>query len=223
MGFFTDILLRVATRSGFTTKGSNLTATEVDENFLAIVDEMANRDIAGNLVTWSAGTVDAGEVRIYDSKLWLALTSNSATPSEGSDWTQINLGVLGHAQNTDTYLDRFGANEVTAAQVKTGIRPYEVYTILISQTSTSAPTAIVLENTTGETPTFSRIDVGVYGINATGLFTSDKTFCIINSGDDNFSIFRNSADQVRITTADAAGAATDGLLTKVEVEIRVYP
>ena len=103
-----------------------------------------------------------------------------------------------------------------------GIRPYEVYTILISQSSTSDPTAIVLENTTGEKPTFSRIDVGVYGINATGLFTSDKTFCMINSGDDNFSIFRNSADQVRITTADAAGAATDGLLTKVEVEIRIY-
>jgi hypothetical protein len=121
MNFF-DIILRIVTRAGFTTKASgdanNLTPTEVDNNFLAIVDEVQGRDIAGAFATWSAGTVEAGEVRIYDSKLWLALTTNSATPSEGTDWTQINLGTLGHAQNTDTYLDRFGTNEVTAAQIK---------------------------------------------------------------------------------------------------------
>jgi hypothetical protein len=124
MNFF-DIILRIVTRAGFTTKASgdanNLTPTEVDNNFLAIVDEVQGRDIAGAFATWSAGTVEAGEVRIYDSKLWLALTTNSATPSEGTDWTQINLGTLGHAQNTDTYLDRFGTNEVTAAQIKSVI------------------------------------------------------------------------------------------------------
>lgn len=97
-----------------------------------------------------------------------------------------------------------------------------VFTGLISQSSTSDPTVIILENTTGATPTYSRIDVGVYGINATGLFTLDKTFCLINSGDNNYAIFRNSADQIRITTADGAGSATDGLLDKTEFEIRIY-
>lgn len=218
MNFF-DIILRVVTRAGFTTKPSgdanNLTPTEVDNNFLAIVDEVQGRDIAGAFTTWSeAGTVAVGEVRIYDSKLWLALTSNSATPSEGTDWTQINLGTLGHAQNTDTYLDRFGTNEVTAAEVKQGIRPYTVISGLITQIETDEPTAIILENTTGVTPTFTRIDVGVYAITATGLFEADKVWCMIADPDAN--IERNSDNQVRIFT-------TDDTLFKRSFEIRIYP
>ena len=118
MGFFNDILLRIQVVAGMTTKGSNLENTEVDDNFLAIRNEINGRDIIGSIPTWSAGTVNAGEARIYNSALWLAIQTNTNAPSEGVDWTQINAAQLGHRQNTDTKLDEFGANEVTAVVLK---------------------------------------------------------------------------------------------------------
>ena len=113
MGFFTNILLRIATQTGFTTKGSNLTNVEVDTNFLNIANEINNRDIIGNFETWTAGTVEQGEIRIYDSKLWLALTNNAVAPTEGSNWTRINEAKTSHQQNTDVkgkYGDTFEIN-----------------------------------------------------------------------------------------------------------------
>jgi hypothetical protein len=53
--------------------------------------------------------------------------------------------------------------------------PYKVYTALLSQSGTSAPTAIVLENTLGVTPTLTYNNVGDYTIECTGCFTTDKT------------------------------------------------
>ena len=56
---------------------------------------------------------------------------------------------------------------------------YLVYRALLSQSGTNAPTAIVLENTLGEVPTFSYVDVGVYELNTVGnVFTTNKTFVL---------------------------------------------
>jgi hypothetical protein len=94
-----------------------------------------------------------------------------------------------------------------------GIRPYKVISGLFSQVATDDPTAIILENNTGATPTFTRLDVGVYAITATGLFEEDKTWCIISESDAN--IERNSDNQVRIFGAD-------DLLLNTSFEIRIY-
>lgn len=90
---------------------------------------------------------------------------------------------------------------------------YKVISGLITQNGNNAPTAIILENTTGVTPTFSFIDIDVYGINATGLFTVDKTWLMINEGRAQF--IRNSADQLRILVLEDT-------LQKTSFEIRIY-
>ena len=54
--------------------------------------------------------------------------------------------------------------------------PYKVYTALLTQTGTDAPTAVVLENTLEFTPTFGYSAVGSYII--TGDFVLDKTYAI---------------------------------------------
>lgn len=54
--------------------------------------------------------------------------------------------------------------------------PYKIYRALLTQSGTNAPTAIVLENTLGITPVFSRVGVGEYRISAIGKFTNNKTF-----------------------------------------------
>lgn len=55
-------------------------------------------------------------------------------------------------------------------------RPYKAYSALISQTGTSAPTAVVLENTLGGTPVFSYVGSGEYRLTLTGAFPQLKYF-----------------------------------------------
>lgn len=107
--------------------------------------------------------------------------------------------------------------------------PYLVYRALLSQSGTDAPTAIVLENTLGETPTFSYAGAGTYGLNTVGnVFTTNKTFVMLNP-------YSEGNDTTVVNTATKAGGNTvqlnsylsnvgaDGLLLFSEIEILVYP
>ena len=58
---------------------------------------------------------------------------------------------------------------------------YKVYTALLTQSGETAPTAIVLENTLGFVPAYSRDAAGKYFITYTSGFPINKTFSIINS------------------------------------------
>jgi hypothetical protein len=118
-------------------------------------------------------------------------------------------------QSNDYFVLDRGENGVTYRVPAPLIaRPYKVISGLISQVATDDPTAIILENNTGATPTFTRLDIGVYAITATGLFEEDKTWCIISESDAN--IERNSDNQVRIF-------GVDDLLLNTSFEIRIYP
>lgn len=109
--------------------------------------------------------------------------------------------------------------------------PYKVYTALVSQSGTNAPTAIVLQNTLGEI-TYTYSTSGQYQITSSSLFTSNKTFITYNthnSDDGGTSIY-----DVFITRSDAyllsfntlnGGVNQDGLIPSyapIYLEIRVY-
>jgi len=104
-------------------------------------------------------------------------------------------------------------------------RPYKVYTALLSQVDTSAPTAIVIENTLGITPTFSYGFDGSYVLTAAGTFTTNKTFALVNLSTDasNFAVSHIVIDEdtVEIYTYDF-GAAANSILDRAPIEIRVY-
>lgn len=97
--------------------------------------------------------------------------------------------------------------------VKVGVQ-YKVYTAIVSQSSTSAPTATVLENTLGGSITWARTSAGLYTGTLTGAFTADKTAFFFHSVMD---LVRTSDDVVTMTSA------SDGLITARTIEIRVYP
>ena len=59
---------------------------------------------------------------------------------------------------------------------------YKVYTALLSQTSTNAPVATVLENTLGGTLVWSRVNTGEYRATLSGVFTVNKTVTFVNQG-----------------------------------------
>lgn len=118
---------------------------------------------------------------------------------------------------------------------------YKIYRAILSQSGTSAPVAIVLENTLGGIITWSRNGVGDYKgtCNVTGIF-SDVTKCTFqppvydSDPSNNYSPFYNGgwydADSVYLITSivdytTATSARADGILYSnrmMFVEIRVY-
>jgi hypothetical protein len=110
----------------------------------------------------------------------------------------------------------------------TDSRPYKVYTAILNQSGTSAPTAIVLENTLGQTPTWSRNQIGQYTLTVTGsILTLDKTISIISNGwvgtavTNSHPANANSVVVETFSTIDSSGRLDD-LLNKTPIEIRVY-
>ena len=95
---------------------------------------------------------------------------------------------------------------------------YKSYLVLISQSSTNAPTTTDLENTIGNI-VWSRTAAGSYAGTLTGAFPSGKTFVRINpSSVGGAAIALRSGDNsITISTASA-----DGILSLNPFEIRVY-
>lgn len=102
--------------------------------------------------------------------------------------------------------------------------PYKVYTALLSQTSTNAPVATILENTLGGTVVFSYSGVGSYVATLTGVFILNKTWCSITStasADVTVTAGRSSDNTVNINSF-LSGTLTNSIMSPTCLEIRVY-
>lgn len=115
----------------------------------------------------------------------------------------------------------------TIALVET-VKPYKSYVALVSQSGTSAPTAIVLENTTGATVTFARSALGTYTATfSSSVLTLDKTTTILtNSYTDGIATSGRASDTViniYTTKVNPSYAFSDDRLNKSTIEIRIYP
>ncbi len=116
----------------------------------------------------------------------------------------------------------------TTAFVINNLRPYKVYVAMLEQNGTSAPTAIVLENTLGGTVVWTRNVAGLYTGTLANAFPDLKTFCLTGfggnggtsySGDHTFQFNRNGISIVEIRHTRNDFESDD---FKVSVEIRVY-
>lgn len=131
------------------------------------------------------------------------------TADNGIDVGQFNGTVSG---SNATLSNQF----VTKSQLD-GVKPYKVYTALISQTGTNAPVATVLENTLGGTVTFVYSNIGNYGADLIGAFTANKTAVIISNGAAiTVASARGNTDRVSINTVN------DSEIINATIEIRVY-
>lgn len=110
--------------------------------------------------------------------------------------------------------------------------PYKKYVALLTQTGTSAPTAVVLEDTIGIVGgDYGRLNSGEYTITKTDAFPSGKTFSSIHQSvvaDDQYvmdlTASRNSDNVIDITFT-SAGVFTDANVLATnpgQLEIRVY-
>jgi len=162
--------------------------------------ELASVDRSGNGVF--LGTVSAAS---YSGGAALTGTPTAPTAAVGTNTTQI----------------------ATTAFTQTVARPYKVYTALLTQSGTSAPTAVVLENTLGGSVVWSWIGVGQYRATLVGAFPVDKVVCFITRQHvgtaQTYVLYsaRNSDDVVNVLTRDTAALA-DGVMSGASFEIRVY-
>lgn len=121
-----------------------------------------------------------------------------------------------------------GANQTTNAENMAS--NYKVYTALLTQTGTNAPTATVLENTLGGTVVWTREDVGSYVGTLNDAFTAAKTlpYSLI-SGQQSYDYIiygnRIAGDQYHVFT-DSYSTATPTDISSINdvvfIEIRVY-
>ena len=161
-------------------------------------------------------------------KLWHDGNFNPANylPLSGGALSGAISGTSATFSSTISASPATTANQVpTWGQVQAIAKPYKVYTALLSQSSTSNPTVVILENTLG-TVTFTRSSIGVYSVNSSGLFTADKTFVImgagINANYTNAITLINSSTFYIITKVSSTQSDADSANTKVAFEIRVY-
>ena len=108
--------------------------------------------------------------------------------------------------------------------LKIASRGYYVYSALISQAGTAAPTGLILENTLPiGTIVWGRVAQGIYSATLTGQFLAAKTFTYFQADLKTFGgLKRFSDDVIVLNTSDSAAAEQDGLLTNNALEIRVY-
>lgn len=95
------------------------------------------------------------------------------------------------------------------------------YQVLLSQSGTAAPTAVVQVNTLGATPVLARTGVGVYTVTGTGLFPIGKTS---KPSLDTVGIFEAIITHVdentfSIETFDTDGNPVDGVLSSHLLEV----
>lgn len=148
----------------------------------------------------------------------------------------FNDGIL---MNLPTYLNNATAiagglsegmlYQTPSREVKTVVDEYagiRRYKALITQSGINAPTAIVLENTLGEVPTFEYNSTGIYSLKTTvDKFDAAKTLVSITERTNGIFTFIIVLSDVwiRIGTANVGGSYVDGALNKTSVTIEVYP
>lgn len=198
-----------------------------------------------NIVTSikSNGTIKAtGAVNTDEVIIKSQLDSSLATAANNVAGNYVPSSGVSTIAGTKTFSESpvvpagtLASHAVNVGQVDQVIlavkRPYKVYTALIRQTGTSAPTVTVLENTIGGSPSWAYVDIGNYTLTIPGAFPdSEKVACIIspfwNSISTNNQQYRArpGGDNNTISVQTTLGnSATNGMFSSGSViEIRVY-
>jgi hypothetical protein len=103
----------------------------------------------------------------------------------------------------------------------------KIYTALLTQSGTGAPTATVLGTNEIGAIVWTRNSAGNYTGTLTGAFTADKTWLVVQKGDGSGSfvnsiLSRASANALTLDVRDNTNTVTDNF-TNMSIRIEVYP
>lgn len=100
-------------------------------------------------------------------------------------------------------------------------RGYKVYRALLTQSSTDAPVATVLQNDLGAV-VWGYTSTGIYTATLVGAFTNATSVFVSNDDLDGIAgAKKTSADVVTLTTGTAAATVANAILDGTSIEIRV--
>lgn len=149
-----------------------------------------------------------------------------------SEFTAGNPEILVGLEAGDNVQMTVGANKtlITDPNGKLSTRlNYKVYTALLTQSDTDAPTAIVSENTLGGAVVWTREGMGVFRATSANAFTANKTFVFpgtLNSTNTSGVYIQYDPtgipDFVELNLLDINAASTDQLGTAFPIKILVY-
>lgn len=154
--------------------------------------------------------------------------SNDGTPADTEfmvDMLQLSERMLAESGITANGLPD---NDVNGFQLYEAFRkltkPYKLYTALITQLGTNAPTANVLGLNEIGNIVWARSSAGQYTGTLNGAFTANKTYLYIYSGQGGATeqvLVRSNINQVFLG-AYVSGLNADSGMNEVSMEIRVY-
>jgi hypothetical protein len=180
--------------------------TMVSGNFKTGIFNLTTGVSVENTSTLSKATLETTKI---------TLTKNAT----GLKTTNILQAVTPTANRTIYFPDADG----TVALVD-----YKVYSALISQSGTGAPTAKVLKNTTGATFSFTRGGTGSFTVTASSnVFTTNKTASLysLNTGGGYSNAMMNfwyAGATIFFIETLSAGSLTDGIMIDTFIEVRIY-
>ena len=101
---------------------------------------------------------------------------------------------------------------------------YTVYTAQLTAGAGAAPTATILQNTTGLTFTWSRIGSGQFVATVAGTpFIANKFWAMVSAKGDEFpSVVRTGDNTARVDNITCSTAAAVNGITEGFIEIRIY-
>lgn len=181
--------------------------------------------------------IAGGKASFNHSSVDINYTGSGAT----GDYSSILGGINNSVNHTGSVI--LGCSGVTSDDEyttyinnlkvlgSTNIKPYKVYTALLTQTGATDPIVTVLENTFNNEIIWTRDGVGEFIGTLSGAFIGLKTFISATSKEGNFIIGgerNNNDDEIYlsvydVTTANYAdGLGSNPLYEYTSIEIRVY-
>lgn len=200
---------RGGTGSYYATAGESISATDTMVFFGAMPSASGTIEAAATVANVGAGQVQVGTAGVDYITGGASVYQDSDIGSASNPWPiQVwkSPGVLGES---------------------TGVK---IYRVIVAQSGTSAPTATVLGNSLGGTPTFARSAAGQYTITLAGAFTSNKTFIKISgintvANDKVVACWWVDSSTLALRTGSLLGGYSDAVIGSagISLEVLVYP
>lgn len=178
--------------------------------------------------TMLATNVCDGATILKDGTVGLKVPNDGLTGAQLAN-TTVDGTTLEATSATGAKQFRVKDGGITAAKLAPGAitgaaLPYKEYAALVQQTGTNDPTATILVNTLGATPTWTRQAAGLYYLTLAGAFPIAKTLALTTlygSFYHSAMVQSYSSDVMQFYAYNGAGASADGMLY-IYVSIRVY-
>ncbi|MCO6149052.1 hypothetical protein [Flavobacterium sp. NRK1] len=172
----------------------------------------------------------SGNIDLTKSDVGLSNVDNTSDLSKPvSTATQAVLDAKQATLVSGTNIKSINGNSlIGSGNLVIDSRPYKVYTALITQSGTSAPTVTILENTLSGPISWVYTSTGLYTGTLNAAFVLNKTWAFINLGDSSISgnqvkVSRINTNDLGIRTFNSSNSAADGVLNGASlIEIRVY-